>query len=95
MIYASSNANLIIQCMQMKDKIKGVTTNGNDVGKISAKSTTSGPTKYFRYGGSLTTPPCSEGVIWTVTEKVQTISKDQIKLLQEPLDHVCLVLYST
>ncbi|PWA59161.1 alpha carbonic anhydrase 3 [Artemisia annua] len=84
-LYTVGEADPFIE--NMKDKIKGVTTNGNDVGKLSAKSTTSGPTKYFRYGGSLTTPPCSEGVIWTVTEKVQTISKDQIILLQEPLDH--------
>lgn len=33
---------------------------------------------YYRYDGSLTTPPCSEGVIWSVMTKIQTISKNQL-----------------
>jgi carbonic anhydrase len=36
----------------------------------------SGP--YYRYMGSLTTPPCSEGLTWSVFEKPITASKDQI-----------------
>ncbi len=32
---------------------------------------------YYRYSGSLTTPPCSEGVIWLVMKKKLHISKDQ------------------
>ncbi len=33
---------------------------------------------YFRYSGSLTTPPCSEGVRWLVIKEPLTISKTQV-----------------
>lgn len=36
-------------------------------------------TKYWQYRGSLTTPPCSEGIKWVVIEEVQPISPEQLK----------------
>lgn len=40
------------------------------------------PRKYYRYMGSLTTPPCTQNVLWNVLAKVKTISKDQVALLE-------------
>ena len=37
--------------------------------------------RVFRYMGSLTTPPCSEGVNWHVAHAPLTASADQIKTL--------------
>ncbi|XP_014844546.1 PREDICTED: carbonic anhydrase 4-like [Poecilia mexicana] len=36
-------------------------------------------TSYYRYKGSLTTPPCSESVVWTVFETPIPLSMDQMK----------------
>jgi carbonic anhydrase len=33
---------------------------------------------YYRFNGSLTTPPCSEGVLWLVMKQPITASKEQI-----------------
>ncbi|TVU50908.1 hypothetical protein EJB05_02305, partial [Eragrostis curvula] len=36
---------------------------------------------YFRYAGSLTTPPCTENVVWNILGKVRQISKEQVAQL--------------
>ncbi|XAR64688.1 Carbonate dehydratase [Bertholletia excelsa] len=41
--------------------------------------------KYYRYNGSLTTPPCSQTVIWTVLSEVRSVSKEQLEALTAPL----------
>jgi len=42
---------------------------------------------YYRFNGSLTTPPCTEGVRWVVLEKTLTISKAQIEAFQKVMHH--------
>ncbi|CAI8614685.1 unnamed protein product [Vicia faba] len=37
---------------------------------------------YYRYMGSLTAPPCTEGIIWTIKTKIRTVSRGQVKLLE-------------
>ena len=34
--------------------------------------------EYYRFNGSLTTPPCSEGVLWLVMKQSITVTKEQI-----------------
>ncbi|XP_036297775.1 carbonic anhydrase 14 [Pipistrellus kuhlii] len=41
--------------------------------------------QYFRYNGSLTTPPCHQSVLWTVFSQKVQISKEQLEKLQETL----------
>ncbi|MDH4099127.1 MAG: carbonic anhydrase family protein [Nitrospirota bacterium] len=42
---------------------------------------------YYRFNGSLTTPPCSEGVRWIVMKNPITASKDQIKEFEHTMHH--------
>jgi len=41
--------------------------------------------EYFRYSGSLTTPPCSEGVLWILMREPMTVSRDQVQTFERAL----------
>lgn len=59
-----------------KNKVKGVTINPKDLHAANMKV-------YFNYTGSLTTPPCSEGVRWFVMKNSVRVSKAQVKAFKE------------
>ncbi|XP_058077882.1 alpha carbonic anhydrase 7-like isoform X2 [Magnolia sinica] len=52
------------------------------VGVVDPRHLKMGSRKYYRYMGSLTVPPCTQGVVWTLLKKVRTVSREQVRLLR-------------
>jgi carbonic anhydrase len=42
---------------------------------------------YYRFNGSLTTPPCTEGVVWLVMKNSVSVSKQQIEIFSNVMSH--------
>ena len=62
---------------------KNVTINSNlDLNKLLPEDKT-----YWRFSGSLTTPPCSEGVTWIVLKQPLTVSAQQLEKFTHTLHH--------
>lgn len=55
--------------------------------KVLASDLTPRDKTYYRYNGSLTTPPCTEGVIWIVMKSPMTASKSQITAFKKVMRH--------
>lgn len=54
---------------------------------VSAEGILPSNRDYYRFKGSLTTPPCSEGVEWLVMKEPVTVSKDQIEKFVKVMRH--------
>ena len=55
--------------------------------QVSASDLLHANRDYYRYEGSLTTPPCSEGVRWFVLKRPAKASAEQLALVQQVLGH--------
>ncbi|KAJ6300560.1 hypothetical protein OIU76_021369 [Salix suchowensis] len=63
--------------------VNHVTHREREIGIVNPGDIKFGSRKYFRYIGSLTVPPCTEGVIWTIVVKVRTVSREQVRALRD------------
>lgn len=62
-----------ISDLQIEDDLKALAhTKGveRNIGVIDPKQVKFGSRKYYRYIGSLTVPPCTQDVVWTIVRKV-------------------------
>ncbi|RNA10051.1 carbonic anhydrase 4-like [Brachionus plicatilis] len=77
----NENLNPLIDVANLKDnKTKSVQYS---LSSMIPNATTLNSNGYFRYSGSFTTPPCTEGVIWTVFKQKILISEAQVKKFYE------------
>ncbi|XP_028789550.1 alpha carbonic anhydrase 4-like [Neltuma alba] len=66
--------------------IKSIGEEERDLGILNPGVIKFGSRKYYRYLGSLTVPPCTEGVVWTIVKKVRTVSREQVKALRDAVN---------
>ena len=55
--------------------------------KVSALELLPTSKDYYEFSGSLTTPPCTEGVLWLVLKQPLTVSKQQVEKFAKVMQH--------
>jgi len=58
-----------------------------DIKSISLSTLNVAKQRIYRYNGSLTTPPCSEGVIWSMFATPRVCSSKQLRALKNHMPH--------
>ncbi|KAJ3703581.1 hypothetical protein LUZ61_007286 [Rhynchospora tenuis] len=90
-LYRYGNADpFLLQITDKLDQLAKASCSEDQEARISAglvhsRSLKLSTRKYYRYVGSLTTPPCTENVVWNILSEVRTLSKEQGDALRAPL----------
>ncbi|KAF0926949.1 hypothetical protein E2562_028535, partial [Oryza meyeriana var. granulata] len=83
-LYVIGNADPFLRALEpFIRRIADRKDKSEPIGVVDPRLAKSQGAVYYRYMGSLTTPPCTEGVIWTVFKRARTVAKYQIDLLRE------------
>jgi len=80
-LYEYGDTNMFLD--QFWDKLPKKAGETVDLASVDINAMHLRSAHYFRYQGSLTTPPCSEGVNWTVMRRVHTASPAQLEVFKE------------
>jgi carbonic anhydrase len=99
-VHADKDGNLAVVAVMYKEGAENKALSGlwsvmpKEANEKAALTTPFAATKllpvkrsYYRFNGSLTTPPCSEGVRWLVMKNPVSVSKDQIEAFSHVLHH--------
>ena len=79
LLFELGEASTVVQAILDAAPAVGETVNGGI--ELNAAALVPDGTAYYSYDGSLTTPPCHEGVAWHVMREPRTISQEQVDAL--------------
>ena len=92
LVHADDKGNLAVVAVMFEDGNENKTmkdiwalmpeksgAKNNQLSKIPVEGILPTHRDYYRFNGSLTTPPCSEGVLWIVMKQALTASKGQVE----------------
>lgn len=93
-VHADKDGHLAVVAVMFRighenEQFEGILENAGEEGEVNAyngfnpKKLLPHSKRHFRFNGSLTTPPCTEGVKWVVMKKPLTISEEQKELFAE------------
>lgn len=77
----------VFSILPLDKNAKGTLPEAYDPSTLFPSASSEGARPYFRYYGSLTTPPCSEGLVWTVFKEPIEASEDQIRRFSALFPH--------
>ncbi|RID57095.1 hypothetical protein BRARA_F00499 [Brassica rapa] len=82
-LYKIGRADTFIRSLEKElEAITDLDDAEKHVRMIDPKQIKIGSRKYYRYIGSLTTPPCTQNVTWSVVRKIRTVTREQVRLLR-------------
>lgn len=100
LVHADKDGNLAVIAVMIEDGAENRTlasawsvmpdhanTSVHLAAEVSAEDLLPTNRDYYRFSGSLTTPPCSEGVLWMVMKHPITASADQITKFAHVMGH--------
>lgn len=82
--HLGANDSFLLRMTPYLRALANTTTSiGRAVGMIDPRNIEIGSGTYYRYVGSLTVPPCTQNVDWSIVRNVRTVAASQVKLIRQ------------
>ncbi|XP_051120915.1 alpha carbonic anhydrase 7-like [Andrographis paniculata] len=82
-MYKIGRSDSFLSVMKQNLKIMAHTRDvKKTLGIIDPRLIKFGSCKYYKYMGSLTTPPCTQNVLWTIVKKIRIVTEEQITMIR-------------